>query len=315
MPPCRQTSVAPRSQASRARRGDLVEVEIVGPAAQVLAELALGEGAELAAEVADVGVVDVAVDDVADGVAADLARAARRPRAQTASKSSPRACEQRDDVGFVERRAARPRDRGSRSSARRLPARPRARRRVGGGASAPGDQASVAREALARRSARSTGVRSAGVEPALRVARVGRIDRQPLDQHLAGARRSRAASASRCGHGASGLTWSGVTGETPPQSLMPAAISLRQRAGLQIGRRLDVHRRRRRSRRATAMVQRWSSSRGSGASRHARAGLGAEILDDDFLDDGRSARAGRAAPAAPRCARAASRRCRSGCRW
>ena len=68
--------MAPRSQASTARRCDLVEGEIVGRAAQVLVRAALREGAELAAEVADVGVVDVAVDDVAHDVAAD--RAAQR---------------------------------------------------------------------------------------------------------------------------------------------------------------------------------------------------------------------------------------------
>ena len=51
----------------------LVEPEVVRLAAQVLGELALGEGAELAAEVADVGVVDVAVDDVGHDVAARLA--------------------------------------------------------------------------------------------------------------------------------------------------------------------------------------------------------------------------------------------------
>ena len=63
---------------------DLVEVEIVGPAAQIFAELALREGAELAAEIADIGVVDVAGDDVGDGVARYLRGAAgrrrRRPR-------------------------------------------------------------------------------------------------------------------------------------------------------------------------------------------------------------------------------------------
>ena len=52
---------------------DFVEVEIVGPAAQILAELALREGAELAAEIADIGVVDVAGDDIGDGVARHLA--------------------------------------------------------------------------------------------------------------------------------------------------------------------------------------------------------------------------------------------------
>src|SRR5207247_5588824 len=50
---------------------DLREVEVVGPAAQIFAELALREGAELTAEIADVGVVDVAGHDVADCVAID----------------------------------------------------------------------------------------------------------------------------------------------------------------------------------------------------------------------------------------------------
>ena len=36
--------------------------------------------------------------------------------------------------------------------------------------------------------------------------------------------------------------------------------------------------------RATAIVQRWSSSEGSGCRRHARAGLRPEVLDDDLLD-------------------------------
>src|SRR5262249_5841637 len=51
---------------------DLREIEVVGPAPQILAELALRESAELTAEVADVGVVDVAGYDVADHVAVDL---------------------------------------------------------------------------------------------------------------------------------------------------------------------------------------------------------------------------------------------------
>src|SRR3954452_5679389 len=52
---------------------DLVQRDEVRAAAQVLGELALRECAEAAAEVADVGVVDVARDDVCDGVAVDLA--------------------------------------------------------------------------------------------------------------------------------------------------------------------------------------------------------------------------------------------------
>src|SRR5579863_7740151 len=48
---------------------DFLEREVIGRAAQRLVRLALGKGAELATIVADVGIVDVAVDDVADGVA------------------------------------------------------------------------------------------------------------------------------------------------------------------------------------------------------------------------------------------------------
>jgi hypothetical protein len=49
---------------------DLLEVEKIGRPAQVVRAAALGEGAEAALIAADVGVVDVAVDDEANGVAA-----------------------------------------------------------------------------------------------------------------------------------------------------------------------------------------------------------------------------------------------------
>ena len=52
---------------------DLLVGDEVGLAAQVRGQLALREGAEPAAEVADVRVLDVAGDDVADLVAVDLA--------------------------------------------------------------------------------------------------------------------------------------------------------------------------------------------------------------------------------------------------
>ncbi len=51
---------------------DLLDRHDIGLPAQVRGQLALREGAEAAAEVADVRVVDVARDDVADLVAADL---------------------------------------------------------------------------------------------------------------------------------------------------------------------------------------------------------------------------------------------------
>ena len=68
MPPCRHTSVAPRSAASTARCGDVVQGQQVRLAAQVQRQRALGEPAERALEGAHVGVVDVAVDHVGDGV-------------------------------------------------------------------------------------------------------------------------------------------------------------------------------------------------------------------------------------------------------
>ena len=46
--------------------------QVIGLAAQVLTLLALGERAELTLEVADIGVVDVAVNDVTDGIAIAL---------------------------------------------------------------------------------------------------------------------------------------------------------------------------------------------------------------------------------------------------
>ncbi len=73
MPPCRQISVAPRSQASTRAPDDLAVRDEVGLAAEVRGELPLREGAEAAAEVADVRVLDVARDDVGDDVAVDLA--------------------------------------------------------------------------------------------------------------------------------------------------------------------------------------------------------------------------------------------------
>ena len=64
IPPCRHTSVAPSACASAARSPDLVQRERVG----VGVGLALGERAEPATDVADVGEVDVPVHDVGDVV-------------------------------------------------------------------------------------------------------------------------------------------------------------------------------------------------------------------------------------------------------
>ena len=85
---------------------DLVHVEVVGAAAQILAELALREGAELAAEIADVGVVDVAGDDIGDGVAVDGAPQIIGGGADSVEFLAAR-FEQPDDVGFRQRLAGR----------------------------------------------------------------------------------------------------------------------------------------------------------------------------------------------------------------
>ena len=77
--------------------------------------------------------------------------------------------------------------------------------------------------------------------------------------------RLRVASASRSisGHGASGLTWSIVTGETPPQSSMPASSRRGKSSKARFGGACTCHAGPSRMR-ATAIVHRWSSSDGSG---------------------------------------------------
>ena len=77
MPPCRQTSVAPRSRPRPSGGTTSCDVQDVGVAAQVEA-LGPREKPEAAAAVALVDVVDVAVDHVGDRVAAARARAGRR---------------------------------------------------------------------------------------------------------------------------------------------------------------------------------------------------------------------------------------------
>ena len=91
-----------------------------------------------------------------------------------------------------------------------------------------------------------------------------------------------ASSRATSGHGASGFTWSGVTGETPPKSSMPASSS----AGKSSPRRFGgacTDTSGGSTRRATAIVQRWSVERRLRRVGHPGAGLGAEVLDDDLL--------------------------------
>ena len=84
------------------------------------------------------------------------------------------------------------------------------------------------------------------------------------------------------GHGASGFTWSGVTGETPPKSSMPAASSAGKSSPERFGRRLhrDVARQQeaRDGDRPEVVLERRLVR-----VRHLRVGLRAEVLDDHLL--------------------------------
>ena len=90
-------------------------------------------------------------------------------------------------------------------------------------------------------------------------------------------------STSSRGHGRSGFTWSGVTGETPPQSSIPAATSAARSSGAdRLGgacRWIDGSS----TSRAAAIVQRNSSAVARGRAPHRRARLGQEVLDDHLL--------------------------------
>ena len=81
-----------------------------------------------------------------------------------------------------------------------------------------------------------------------------------------------AASSSICGQGRSGLTWSGVSGETPPQSSIPAARIIRYWSPIRFGgawiRAFGPS-----TSRATAMVAARSASSASGTPRISVSGL------------------------------------------
>ena len=104
MPPCRQTSVAPRSPGLDRAVHHLVDVEDVRVAAQVEALGPAREAAEAAAEVALVGVVDVAVDHVGDRVAAG-ALAQRVGHARDRLDLGAAGAEEALDLGHPRRRA------------------------------------------------------------------------------------------------------------------------------------------------------------------------------------------------------------------
>ena len=157
-----------------------VQRQIVGCAAQFLVRLAFGERAETAAVVADVGVVDVAVDHVAHDVAADRLTQRIGRGDDVLVVGIPRR-EQADDLGFVQALAGHClRDDPFDGAVGALQHR-RARLWQHGEAGRP---IVLARPAV--RIDRATDTRGdAGRAPAIRREGVRRIDRQTLHQHLA----------------------------------------------------------------------------------------------------------------------------------
>ena len=211
MPPCRHTSVAPRSHASRTRPAMSSRVSRYGLPRRFRRQRALGEPAEPALEGAHVRVVDVAVADVGD-VVADGRRRSSSATAATAATSGPRAANRvtisssptswpgphpGEHLGHgAAGPGGRPRDqrRGRRRRRRSTtpwsgarPGSPRRRAHVGGvlaaarGTPRPGRRGPGPR----RRSGPCTGKRRPLVEPAVGVARVLGVDRQPGGQREA----------------------------------------------------------------------------------------------------------------------------------
>ena len=200
-----QTSVAPRSHASRARRSDFVKRQIVRPPAQILAHLAFGKGAELTFERADIGVIDVARHDVGDDVAVTFRAAMRRPpRRPPRTRHRVPGTDERCPLPPYHGRP--PHDRGSAQD--RAGAIARAVSlwvSAGSGAFVPGDQSSLRGQPSASIRC-SSAVRKPGSTQRLAGARIAR-DRSPVAQssRLPAAMVARS-NTRRCGHGASGLT-------------------------------------------------------------------------------------------------------------
>ncbi len=267
-------------------RADLVEREVVAGTAQAARAAPLGEGAEAAGVRADVGVVDVAVDHEGD-------RVAHRPRAQRIGGAhhgvEVRAVgvEQRLQLLLGQAVAARrtrqglehrPRGRrgGVEGALRRKPpvarqrrrARPRAPRTLGG--------ISQGIDAPQHRGAQR------GVHPARHIARIRGDDRQPLheppprrlglvlERRELGPRRLGVHMVRRDRRYAAPVVGAGRE-------------QRRERARAQVGRRLDRHAgaedEPRDGDRPLQLLE-----RGLRMLRHARARLGAEVLDDEFLD-------------------------------
>ena len=238
---------------------DLVDLEQIGAAAQVERQRALGEGAEPALEGADVRVVDVAVGDEGDHVADGRPGAARRRPPPPRRTCGPRA---ENSVTISSSPTSWP---GEDASSTSLSAPGRTGPSPGGAIGASGVAGQAARRTAARPEPAPGHDEGRGHLPSrapLRVA--GEALRRPSGPSPHGPARRRQIACrptrdarraagratwpwasvtwrrrSSAGQARSGLTWSAVTGETPPQSSMPALEQPREVVG-QVRRRLQV---------------------------------------------------------------------------
>ena len=131
------------------------------------------------------------------------------------------------------------------------------------------------------------------VNPRLFGAHKMRVHGEPLAQVKPASPVSRARS-SMCGQGRSGLTWSGVSGLTPPQSSMPARTNRdSSSASVRFGGAWSRASGRDEARHGDG--GRHTPRRQIVGAHHRRGSLGPEVLDDDFLDMAVTAGGGRIA--------------------
>ena len=264
--------------------GDFLEVEIVGFVAKARLAAGLGKGAERAGVRADVGVVDVAIDDVGHLVAhRRCAQAVRRLDDRLRIRAA--RGEERGDVRLVQLvavcRAAEdlpqfePRrafvseaERPIRAAGHRLRH-----------ARAP---LAVAGKALAVGKAQDGGTHRR-VEPAVVVARhEARVDREPRGQRQARLGAD-ALQPLDLGPGGFGIDVIERDGADPAPVVDPRLDDLRKALVVEVGRHLYRYLGRQDQARGGNHAQEVGlASLGRGG--HLRARLGAEVLDDDFLD-------------------------------
>ncbi len=238
----------------------------------------LGKRAEAASETADVGVIDVAVDDIAHAIAAHLAPQRVGRFADPLDIVFARG-EQRLQHGGIGRGAIgkRAQHAADLSVADRIAVRPALRRSV----AAAGRPAVVSRPAIGVAGAQNRRKHRL-VEPARAVANSGRINRQTLDEAISGATRG---AVEDLALGPWGFRIDMVRRQRRHAApVVDPGVQQHRKIGVrQIRRCLDVHvlseDRARRRNRPQQIVH-----AGLNAALQRRSRFGAEVLDDDFLN-------------------------------